>query len=155
MTMLDDRQICTFTLDGHCFGVSVEHVQEVLRYQEMTRVPLAPPVVRGLINLRGAIVTAIDLRRRLGFPERPADDLPMNVVVQTKDGPVSLLVDEIGDVVEIDDHDFETPPETQRGSTRELLQGVYKLERGLLLVLDTDKAVDFDPTADSETETTR
>ena len=97
--MADERQYCTFYLDGHYFGVDVLKVQEVIRYQEMTRVPLAPPVVRGLINLRGQIVTAIDLRRRLDLPDRPADQLPVNVVVQTDDGAVSLLVDEIGDVL--------------------------------------------------------
>ena len=90
----------------------MEKVQEVIRYQEMTRVPLAPPVVKGLINLRGQIVTAVDLRRRLGLRERAATDLPMNVVIRTSDGAVSLLVDEIGDVVEVDDTTFERPPET-------------------------------------------
>ena len=95
--MTDAHQYCTFYADGHYFGLDVLKVQEVIRYQEMTRVPLAPPVVRGLINLRGQIVTAIDLRRRLELTDRPADQLPVNVVVQTDDGAVSLLVDEIGD----------------------------------------------------------
>src|SRR5206468_10604632 len=102
-------------LDGLFFGVDVLTVQEVIRYQEMTRVPLAPPVVRGLINLRGQIVTAIDLRRQLELRERPADQLPMNVVVRTDDGAVSLLVDEIGDVLEVSEKTFERPPETLQG----------------------------------------
>ncbi|MFN8025629.1 MAG: chemotaxis protein CheW [Acidimicrobiia bacterium] len=150
MTMIDDRQICTFWVDGNRFGVWVQHVQEVLTRQEMTRVPLAPPVVRGLTNLRGEIVTAVDLRRRLRIADRPDDVHPMHVVVQTKDGPVSLLVDEIGEVIEIDDAAFETPPVTLDPATRDLLHGVYKLERGLLLLLDTERAVDFDPAVDSE-----
>ena len=95
------QQLCTFYLDGLFFGVEVQKVQEVIRYQEMTHIPLASRVVQGLINLRGQIVTAIDLRRRLELNERPADKLPMNVVIRTDDGPVSLLVDEIGDVVEV------------------------------------------------------
>src|SRR6266404_3904656 len=99
--MADEHQYCTFYLDGHYFGLDVLKVQEIIRYQEMTRVPLAPPVVRGLINLRGQIVTALDLRRRLELAERPADQQPVNVVVQTDDGAVSLLVDEIGDVLEV------------------------------------------------------
>src|SRR5947209_10999500 len=99
--MASDRQYCTFTVDGHHFGVDVLKVQEIIRYQEMTRVPLAHPVVRGLINLRGQIVTAIDLRRRLDLPDRPPDQLPVNVVVKTDDGAVSLLVDEIGDVLDV------------------------------------------------------
>ena len=101
--MSANRQFCTFFLDGLFFGVEVSKVQEVIRYQEMTRVPLAPPVVQGLINLRGQIVTAMDLRRRLELSERPVGQLPTNVVVQTEDGPMSLLVDEIGDVLEVAD----------------------------------------------------
>jgi purine-binding chemotaxis protein CheW len=107
----------------------------------MTRVPLAHPVVRGLINLRGQIVTAIDLRRRLEFPDRPADQLPVNVVVQTDDGAVSLLVDEIGDVLEVSEDWFERPPETLQGTARELIRGAYKLQDDLLLILDTERTV--------------
>lgn len=134
-------QLCTFTVDGHFFGVDVQKVQEVIKYQAMTPVPLAPPVVRGLINLRGQIVTAIDLRRRLDLAERPADREPMNVVVRTEDGAVSLLADEICDVIEVDDELFERPPETLGGAARELIPGAYKLKDRLLLVLDTEKSV--------------
>jgi purine-binding chemotaxis protein CheW len=137
----DDRQYCTFNVAGHTFGVVVLRVREVIRYQEMTRVPLAPPVVRGLINLRGQIVTAIDLRRRLELDDRPADQLPVNVVLHTDDGAVSLLVDEIGDVLHVPAKLFERPPETLRGAARELIQGAYKLHDRLLLVLDTDKVL--------------
>jgi purine-binding chemotaxis protein CheW len=139
--MSENQQLCTFFLDGHFFGVPVQQVQEVIRYQEMTRVPLVPQVVRGLINLRGQIVTAIDLRRRLGMSERPADQLPMNVVVRTDDGALSLLVDEIGDVIEVQEKTFEEPPETLKGMRREMICGVHKLPERLLLVLDTERAV--------------
>jgi purine-binding chemotaxis protein CheW len=141
--MVDGHQYCTFYLDGHYFGLDVLRVQEIIRHQEMTRVPLAPPVVRGLINLRGQIVTAIDLRRRLELSERPADQLPINVVVHTDDGAVSLLVDEIGDVLEVSEKLFERPPETLRGTARELICGAYKLTDRLLLILDTDRAVNL------------
>src|ERR1700743_3747788 len=97
------RQLCTFFLQGLFFGVEVEKVQEVIRYQEMTRIPLSPPVIAGLINLRGQIVTAIDLRHQLELLPRKSDELPMNVVIRRDDGPISLLVDEIGDVVEVDE----------------------------------------------------
>jgi purine-binding chemotaxis protein CheW len=141
--MLDNRQYCSFYLDGHFFGVEVMKVQEVLRYQEMTRVPLAPDEVRGLINLRGHIVTAIDMRRRLKFPERPDGQEPMNVVVRTEDGEVSLLVDEIGDVLEVDESTFERAPETINREARELVRGVYKLQDKLLLVLDSERVVNL------------
>jgi purine-binding chemotaxis protein CheW len=138
-----ERQFCTFYVEGLCFGIGVREVQEVIRYQEMTRVPLAASVVRGLINLRGQIVTAIDLRRRLGLPDRDdaGEHLPMNLVVRTDDGVVSLLVDEIGEVVEVDEDSFERPPPTLEGVARDLVRGVYKQQGSLLLVLDTARAV--------------
>lgn len=141
--MADERQLCTFYAGGLYFGVDVHEVQEVLQYQDMVRVPLASNVVRGLINLRGQIVTAIDLRRRLDLPEREPGDDPMNVVVRSDDGAVSLLVDEIGDVLEVDQRSFERAPETLRGRTRDLIDGVYKLDGQLLLVLDAQKAIDL------------
>jgi purine-binding chemotaxis protein CheW len=140
--MAETKQYCTFLLEGWYFGVEVQQVQEVIRYQEMTRVPLASPVVSGLINLRGRIVTAVDLRRRLSLPDRPAGKLPMNVVVRMGEDAVSLLVDEIGDVIEVPAETFEKPPETLRGAARSLVEGAYKLENRLMLVLNTREAVE-------------
>jgi purine-binding chemotaxis protein CheW len=134
----EPRQLCTFYVDDLFFGVDVTRVQEVIRYQQMTRVPLASDVIRGLINLRGQIVTAIDLRKRLGLAD--SQELPMNVVVRTDDGVVSLLVDEIGDVVEVTAESYERGPDTLSAATRELVTGVYKLKRELLLLLDTERA---------------
>ena len=141
--MATSQQFCTFFLDGHFFGTPVPQVQEVIQYQTMTRVPLAPDVVSGLINLRGQIVSAIDLRRRLGLKERPEGQLPMNVVVRTTEGAVSLLVDEIGDVIEVEEGMLESPPETLQGFAREVVRGVYKLAGRLLLALDIEKVVDL------------
>jgi purine-binding chemotaxis protein CheW len=135
------RQFATFFINGLMFGVEVLHVQEVLRYQEMTRVLLAPDVIEGLINLRGQIVMAIDMRRRLGLPPRDASRTPMNMIVRSDDGAVSLLVDEIGDVIDVEESIFERPPDNITPVTRELTQGVYKLKDRLLLVLDVKKAV--------------
>ena len=145
--MAGKRQFSTFIVDRLLFGVGVEKVQEVIRYQEMTRVPLAPTVVKGLINLRGQIVTAVDLRSRLGLQERAATDLPMNVVIRHEDGAVSLLVDEIGDVLEVEEDAFELPPGTLAGEARELIRGVYKLSSALLIALDTDKILNLVTTA--------
>lgn len=139
--MSEEKQFCTFYLDGHFFGVGVETVQEVFRYQEMTQIPLAPPEIRGLINLRGQVITAIDLRRRLKMDKLPEGQLPMNVVVRSGGSVVSLLVDEIGDVMEVPEEVFERPPETIPTEVRKLVKGVYKLDGKLLLILDADKAV--------------
>jgi purine-binding chemotaxis protein CheW len=116
-------------------------VQEVVRSQPLTRVPLAAPMVRGLMNLRGQIVTAIDMRRRLELPDRDEPGDEVNVVLQTADGAVALLVDEIGDVLEVDEAQFERPPETLRGVVREVIQGAYKLPQELLVVLDPTRIV--------------
>lgn len=140
--MTEANQYCTFTVGSLFLGIDVRKVQEVIRYQEMTRVPLAAKVVTGLINLRGQIVPAIDLRPRLGLSDRPAGALPMNVVVRTSEGAVSLLVDEIGDVVTVEGDAFEPRPETLRGPSRDLIEGVFKLKTRLLLILDVDRAVD-------------
>ena len=140
--MADKQQFSSFFVDELFFGVEVEKVQEVMIGAEITPVPLAPPVVRGLINLRGQIVTVIDLRRCLGFVERPTGQLLVNFIVYTDDGCASLLVDQVGDVLSVDENDFESIPATLQGRTRELIRGVYKLAGRLLLVLDTEKIVD-------------
>ena len=150
--MSEPRQYSTFFLDDLFFGVDVLNVQEVIKFQDMTQVPLASKVVRGLINLRGQIVTAIDLRCRLELNERPSDQEPMNVVIRTDDGAVSLLVDEIGDVVEVTEETLEPPPNTVKGTARELITGVHKLEGRLLLVLDTAKAITVNNTLASVPE---
>jgi purine-binding chemotaxis protein CheW len=134
--MANTQQFCTFFLQDQFFGVPVQQVQEVIRYQEMTRVPLVPPVIRGLINLRGQIVMAIDLRRRFAMADRPDSQLPMNVVVRTEDGAVSFLVDDIGDVIEVNKDKLEAPPAILGGPARAMLLGVYKLPNQLLLELD-------------------
>jgi purine-binding chemotaxis protein CheW len=141
--MTGPQQFCTFFLDGLFFGVEVHKVQEVLRCQDMTRVPLASAEIGGLLNLRGQIVTAVDLRSRLGLPERASGVQPMNVVVRTSDGVISMLVDEIGDVVEVEESSFELPPETVTSTARQMIRGVHKLKEKLLLVLDMEKAVEI------------
>lgn len=136
-------QFSTFFVADLFFGVDVLRVQEVLRFQHMTRVPQAPEVIEGLINLRGQIVTAIDMRRRLRLPSRAGDQTPMNMVVRTEDGAVSLLVDEIGDVLDVEAATYERPPENLDPAARKLIRGVYKLKDRLLLVLDAERTVDL------------
>jgi purine-binding chemotaxis protein CheW len=137
------RQFCTFRLDSHLFGLDVLDVQEIIRQQSVTRIPLAPQLVRGLINLRGRIVTVIDLRQRLGLETRALDRPPVNVVVRSAGGACCLMVDEIGDMVSCQEAGREVPPETLRGAIRELITAVYKLDGQLLLVLDTLRTIDI------------
>jgi purine-binding chemotaxis protein CheW len=142
-TAQTSEQFSTFFVADLFFGVDVLNVQEVLRFQPMTPVPQAPEVIEGLINLRGQIVTAIDMRRRLRLPRRAGDKSPMNMVVRTADGAVSLLVDEIGDVLNMDAATYERTPENLAPAARDLIRGVYKLKGQLLLILDAERTVDL------------
>lgn len=139
--MADSTSYCTFWLDGQRFGIEVLDVQEVLRTQSMTPVPLAPEAITGLINLRGQIITAIDLRQRLELPPREDGASSVNIVVRTEEGPVSLLVDSIGGVLEVDRADYELPPETISGAGRDLIAGVYKVDGPLLHVLEVERVI--------------
>ncbi|SRR5665213_6053 len=143
--MSQEQKFCTFFVDQYFFGVEISQVQEVIRYQEITAVPLAHPVLRGLINLRGQIVTAFDLRRRLGFLPLEEGHLTMNVVIRTSDGALSLLVDEIGDVLDVPEDCFEDPPENLSGQTRAMIHHVCKLKDRLLLILDIEQLLKLEP----------
>ena len=140
--MKDERQFCTFFLNRLLFGIEVEKVQEIIRYQDMTSVPLAPSEIGGLINLRSQIVTTINLRRRLNLPQLNSDQLPLNIVVRVDEETISLLVDDVGDVLDVPEDCFEASPETLMGKVRALIRGAYKLENQLLLILDVEKVVD-------------
>jgi len=132
------RQVCTFSVGDLTFGVDVQNVHEVIRAQRMTLVPMAPPVVRGLINLRGRIVTAVDMRARLRFPPLESEDGSMNVVVHSEEGAVSLLVDEIGDVLHVEQSLRAQVPPNLSPIVAELVESVYKLQQDILLVLDAN-----------------
>lgn len=141
--MEHQASFCTFRVGSTQLGVEVHRVQEVIRKQAITRIPGASEVVRGLMNLRGQIVTAVDLPKRMGLVNSTTDEPLMNVVIRTSESSVSLLVHEIGDVVVVEGECLEPLPETLQGGPRDLIRGAYKLEAGLLLVLDTDAVLDI------------
>ena len=134
-------QYCTFRLAEHDFGIPVATVQEVLREQDLTPVPLSAPELSGLMNLRGQIVATINLRRRLRLPPRDDGAASVHVVVQTADATaVSLVVDRIGEVLEPAETSIEGVPDTVDPELRDLVTGVCRLEHGLVLLLDTELA---------------
>jgi purine-binding chemotaxis protein CheW len=143
------RQFCTFHVGNLFLGIEVQQVQEVIRSLDMTRVPLASAAISGLINLRGQIVTAIDLRRRLQMTPRTPAERAMNVVVRDGENAVSLQVDRIGDVLTLEDDLFELPPSTVPADVRGLILGAYKLPGRLLLVLNTKLALTDDDSSKS------
>lgn len=136
------RQYATFEVADQFFGVDVAEVQEVLSFSEYTAVPLAPAAVGGLFNLRGQVIAAVDLRVQLGLEPRSMEGAVMNVILRNGDEPVSLLVDRIGEVVELDEASFESPPDTLTGPARKLVVGTFKLDDRLMLALDVASAVD-------------
>jgi purine-binding chemotaxis protein CheW len=142
-----EQLFCTFLINGIYFGIDVQHVQEVIRPQVMTRVPLAPPDICGLINLRGNILTAIDLQQRLEMgesvmrsPTKLVDEAQgFHIVVCSDNETVSFLVDEVRDVLEFTENTFQPPPATLKGRMRQMLAGAYPLPEGFVLILDIEK----------------
>src|SRR5512139_3163076 len=143
-------QYATFEVADQLFGVDVAKVQEVLRFHEYTRVPLAPTAVGGLFNLRGQVIAAVDLRVQLGLPPRDMDEPSMNVIVSEGEEWISLLVDHIGEVIELDEDAFEPPPDTLGGRARSFILGAFKLSDRLMLALDAGRAIDTTNSALSE-----
>jgi len=134
------HKFCTFHVGDLFLGIEVERIQEVLRGSVVTAVPKAASAIRGLINLRGQIVTAVDLRTRFNLPDRDAEISSTILVLDGAGELLSLVVDRAGDVVEVEDDQFEEPPDTLKSDSRRLIRGAYKLEQRLLLVLDADHA---------------
>ena len=141
------RSMATFWVDGLLFGVEIEHVQEVLRGQDVTPVPLAEDAIVGLLNLRGRLSAAVELRHCLGLRPRPPGDAPVHVVIRSDGEPVSLVVDREGEVVEVDDRSAEPVPETVSPTIRALITAAHQLDGPLLLVLDADRAVTLSASA--------
>ncbi len=147
---MDRRQFCTFYIDQHLFGSEAVAVQEVLLHQQLTPVPLAPNDVLGVINLRGQIITAIDLRKRLGFEPGNGAATSVSVVAFVQEELVNFMVERIGEIVEIDIDELVVIPDTLQGAAKELLIGAYKMSEQLLLILDPQK-VAIAPDAVSKT----
>ena len=130
------QQYCTLRVGDLFLGINVGEIQEVIRDTAFTPVPLAYPAIRGLINLRGQIVTALDLRRRLGLDDAADGGSTSTMVLGTAEEPLALVVDRVGDVVEVDAESFEPPPDTVKGEARTMIEGAHKLESRLLLILN-------------------
>ncbi len=133
---------CTFDVGGHLFGIAVDAVREIVREQPVTHVPLAPRAVRGLVNLRGRIIAAVDLRRCLGMESAPPGGAGTMVVLRESQADVSFVVDEIRDVCDVGPETFESTPPTVKGIGRALIRGAHKLSGRLLLVLDIPKTLE-------------
>jgi purine-binding chemotaxis protein CheW len=134
---------------GQLFGIPVLQVQDVLMPQRMTRIPLAPPEVAGSLNLRGRIVTAIDVRTRLKLPASAERGQKMSVVVDHGGELYSLMVDQVGEVLSLSQASFERNPATLDAAWREVSDGIYRLDGTLLIVLDIARLLDFSPRSEA------
>jgi len=139
---MSEKQYCTFFVNDLLFGVEVLEVQEIMSQHSVEPVPLSPPTVAGLVNHRGQIVTAIDMRRRLGFPAADRSQKSMMLIAHANEETFGLLVDKIGDVISVSSDDFESAPETVTGEAKELVLGAYKLPDRLILPLRLDKVAE-------------
>lgn len=133
------REYLTLTIAGQMFGIPVLQVQDVMGEQKMTRVPLAPREIAGSLNLRGRIVTAINMRRRMGLDDLTEGQRYMNIVVEYKSDLYSLMVDNVGEVIPLSDDDFERNPPTLDPVWRALSLGIYRMDQKLLIILDVTK----------------
>lgn len=139
----ETQDFVTMIIEGHLFGIPVLTVQDVLGVQKITRIPLAPKEIAGSLNLRGRIVTAIDVRLRLDLAPRPPEENAMSVVVDQGGELYSLMVDTVGEVLSLPLAKFERNPPTLDNKWREFSLGIYRLEESLLVVLDVGRLLDF------------
>jgi purine-binding chemotaxis protein CheW len=137
------KEYVTATIGGQLFGLPIRHVQDVFFPERLTRVPLAPPEIAGVLNLRGRIVTLIDMRRRLGLAPRGEGDMTMAIGVESRGESYGLLIDGVGEVLKLDDTAFERNPINLDAGLASVSAGIHRLERQLLVVVDVDRVLDI------------
>lgn len=138
----DNHEFLTFNIGEQMFGVPVLQVNDVLAPQRITRAPLAPPAIAGIMNLRGRIVTAIDVRNCLGQPRPDSGETGMGVVIERNSELFSLIIDRVGDVLSLPAASLEDIPPTLDGAWRAVASCIHKLENELLVILDTDRLLE-------------
>ncbi len=131
----------TMIVDNQLFGVPVLEVHDVFVPSKLAHVPMAPPEVAGVLNLRGRIVTAIDLRLRLGYAPRDPGVQAMAVVIEYHGEPYSLLVDAVGEVLSLEETSFERNPSNLDPKIRDVSEGIFRLDEKLMVVLQLDKVI--------------
>lgn len=146
----DAEMLVTMRVHGQLFGVPVQHVRDVLREQKMAQVPLAPPEIAGSINLRGRIVTVMNVRERLKLPAKKDDSRQMFVVIEHKNELYSLMVDKVGDVMNIAHNKIEKTPANMSANWREVASGIHRLDGELLVIINPEKLMTLTHNQESE-----
>jgi purine-binding chemotaxis protein CheW len=137
------REYVTAVIGGQLFGLPILRVQDVFAPERLTKVPLAPVEIAGVLNLRGRIVTLIDMRRRLGLGKREDDSPAMAVGVESRGESYGLLIDSVGEVLKLDDMACEPNPSNLDPRLASVSIGIYRLDGQLLMVLDVDRVLDI------------
>lgn len=140
----ETEEFVTFTIAGQLFGIPVLQVQDVLSSYQITPIPLAPPEIVGSLNLRGRVVTAIDVRLRLGLAARPKEAESMSIVAENQGELYSLMVDSVGEVLALSQSEYERNLPTLDAKFRAFSDGIYRLDKQLLVVLDVNRLLDYD-----------
>jgi len=135
----DSQMYVTMRVDNQLFGIPVVNVRDVLRQQKITEIPLSAPEIAGSLNLRGRIVTVINLRRRLRLSERENDEKSMFVVVEYRSELYSLMVDSVSEVMTVSDRHIEKSPTNLGGAWKDVTTGIFKLSGELLVIMDVQK----------------
>lgn len=135
----------TATIGGHLFGLPILRVQDVFLPERLTRVPLAPPEIAGVLNLRGRIVTLIDMRIGLGLPPREDGGPVMAIGVESQGESYGLLIDAVGEVLKLDEAAREPNPVNLDPRLARVCAGIHRLDGDLLMVVDVDRALDVSP----------
>lgn len=145
--MRDPRQLVSMVVAEQQFGVQIDAVRDILGFQQLAKVPLAPVEIAGVLNLRGRVVTAVDLARRLGIERRRAlaADQAMNIVVDHRGELYSLLVDRVGDVLTLGEDRFEADTSSLPTPWRPLARGIFRLDEALLIELDVERVLALQP----------
>jgi purine-binding chemotaxis protein CheW len=137
----------TAMIGGQLFGLQIVRVQDVFIPERLTRVPLAPPEIAGILNLRGRIVTLIDMRRRFGLGEPNEADSPMAIGVESRGESYGLLIDSVGEVLKLDDAAREPNPINLDQRLARVSAGIHRLDGQLLIVVDVDRVLDISGSA--------
>ena len=140
----ETEEFVTFTIAGQLFGIPVLQIQDVLSSYQITPIPLAPPEITGSLNLRGRVVTAIDVRLRLGLSARPKDAESMSIVAENEGELYSLMVDSVGEVLALSQSAYERNLPTLDAKFRAFSDGIYRLDKQLLVVLDVNRLLDYE-----------
>ncbi len=142
-----ERQLVVFGLGDEEFGVDIIQVQEIVRLQEVTKIPNAPEFVEGIVNLRGKVIPLIALRKRFGFAQVDHDDDSRIIVTSVNENLIGIIVDNVSEVIRLQEEQIEPPPNIVAGIGREYLQGVGKVEDRLVVLLELDRILNLDEKA--------